>query len=72
MDQTIVFHDFFVISQLLKTGKIARFKKHYGSGANCTVQQGVQMDNLVHKDNTGWNSETLCDQSITTHIFKLH
>ena len=30
-----------------------RFKGRYGSSANDTVH-GVQMDNLVHKDNTGW------------------
>ena len=31
------------------------FKGHYGSSADDTVH-GVQMDNLVRKDNTGWNT----------------
>ena len=33
----------------------SEFNGRYGSSADDTVH-GVQMDNLVHKDNTGWNS----------------
>ena len=32
-----------------------RFKGYYGSSAVDMVHS-VQMDNLVHKDNTGWNT----------------
>ena len=41
-----------------KPGKcVARFKGHYGSSVDDTVH-GVQLENLIHKDNTGWKMST--------------
>ena len=54
----IVFYDFFAVPQFQKTRQIARFKGHYGSSMDGMVHS-VQMDNLVHKDNMGWNRSTL-------------
>ena len=34
---------------------MARFKGSYGSNADDTFHD-VQMDNLIQKDNTGWNT----------------
>ena len=51
----IVFYDFLPYPGFRKPGKIARFNGRYGSSVDDTVH-GVQMDNLVHKENTGWNS----------------
>ena len=37
---------------------MTRFNGCYGSSADNTVHS-VQMDNLVHKDITGWNTVTI-------------
>ena len=50
----IVFYDALPYPGLRKPGKIARFNGCNCSSADETVH-GVQMDNLVHKDKTGWN-----------------
>ena len=51
---------------------MVRFKGRYGSSEDDTVH-GVQMDNLVHKGNTGWNSILFyaCSQIVTQYNLQL-
>ena len=49
----IAFYDFFCHTPVLENQvQIASFKGPYGSSVNDTVHS-VQMDNLIHQDNTG-------------------
>ena len=47
----------FCLTPFLENQVNLRFKGRYGSSTGDTVHD-VQMDNLVHKDITGWNSKS--------------
>ena len=58
MDWTILSFIYLLYPGFYKIRYIARFKGRHSSGADNTVHS-VQMDNLVHKDNTSWNKINL-------------
>ena len=53
----IVLFKFFAVYTPIKN-RVATFEGSYGSSTYDMVH-GVQKDNLVHKNNTGWNSGTI-------------
>ena len=59
MDQTeLSFMNFLPYPGFRKPGKQQYLRDlHYGSSMDDTIHS-VQIDNLVHKDNTGWNNKT--------------
>ena len=59
MDQTeLSFMIFLSYPSFRKPGKQQDLRDvHYGSSMDNAVHS-VQMDNLVHKDNPGWNNKT--------------
>ena len=58
MDWTILSFIYLLYPGFYKIRYIARFKGRHSSGADNTVHS-VQMDNLVHKDNTSWSKINL-------------
>ena len=58
MDWTILSFIYLLYPGFYKIRYIARFKGRHSSGTDNTVHS-VQMDNLVHKDNTSWSKINL-------------
>ena len=54
MNQTVLPFTFFCGTQVLENWVNSNVKRLYGSSVDDTIH-GVQMDNLLGKDNTSWN-----------------